>query len=182
MIIPSTPSMKTAGRSGYFPSGVYYSGHGGGIFNTVYAATYLTPTAVYGPYGGLISMMSIDYYNSLNSGLYVTPAGVGVQTYSPTADLEIYDPYDFAAMRLNNAIATFAFAVNPYGVFTVNKIGSGGQEFSVDTRLDANGPTMKVQGSIQGTQFIANSSRSVKTDFETNRRRKRCWPDWLRYP
>jgi hypothetical protein len=157
---------ETAGGAGFFPTGLYYPGHGGGIFSTAYAATYVTPTAVYGPYGGLISMMSIDYYNGLDSGLYVTPAGVGVQTYSPAADLEIYDPYDFAAMRLNNAIATFAFAVNPYGEFTVNKIGSGGQEFSVNTRLDAQGPTMKIQGSVQGTQFIANSSRTAKTDFQ----------------
>ncbi|MGB3565447.1 MAG: tail fiber domain-containing protein [Thermoanaerobaculia bacterium] len=81
--------------------------------------------------------------------------------------MEIYDFYDYAAMRLNNYIATFAFAVNPYGEFTINKIGSGGQEISVDTRLDADGPTMKVQGSVQATQFIANSSRAVKTDFES---------------
>jgi hypothetical protein len=161
---------ETAGSYGYIPyspGGLYSGGYGGRIFNTAYAATYLTPEGVYGPYGGLISLRSIDYYNSLNSGIYVTPAGIGIKTYEPAADLEIYDFYDFAAIRLNNAIATFAFAVNPYGEFTVNRIGSGGQELSVGSRLDADGPTMKIQGSVQGTQFIANSSRAVKTDFQT---------------
>ncbi|MGB5815539.1 MAG: hypothetical protein WBG93_06045 [Thermoanaerobaculia bacterium] len=71
---------ETAGKSGYSPyfSEAGYYGYGGRIFNTAYAATYVTPTGVYGPFGGLISLMSIDYYNSLYSGLYVTTAGVGI--------------------------------------------------------------------------------------------------------
>ncbi len=65
----------------------------------------------------------------------------------------------------NPANGTYNFAVNTAGVFTVNKAGTGGQEFTVRDRNDALGSTMLVQGSVQGTQFISTSSREVKTDF-----------------
>ena len=51
------------------------------------------------------------------------------------------------------------------GDFTINNIASGGQEFTVRERFDVNGPTLDVQGSVKGTQFIASSSRDLKTDF-----------------
>jgi hypothetical protein len=92
---------------------------------------------------------------------------VGINTTSPGADLEVYDGGSYAAMRLNNGIANWAFSNTPAGVFTVNKVGSGGQEFTVGTRFDAGGNTMQVQGSVQGTKFVATSSREMKTDFTT---------------
>ena len=130
-------------------------------------------TGGYAPqvYGGLISLWSLSYtptdevYSSL--GMHVTPYGVGVGTMKPTSDIEIYD-YDFAALRLHSyqGDVYFTFSATPLGDFTVNKIGTGGQEFTVKERFDVLGPTMQVQGSVQGTQFIASSSRELKTDFE----------------
>jgi hypothetical protein len=102
-----------------------------------------------------------DYSTFLN----VQPWGVGVNTLFPSADLEIYDFNSFAAVRLNNYYHAWAFAATPTGDFTVNKIGTGGQEFTVRQRFDAAGPTMDVQGSVRGTQFIASSSRELKADF-----------------
>jgi hypothetical protein len=90
---------------------------------------------------------------------------VGINTTNPGADLEVYDGGSYAAMRLNNGVASWAFSNTPGGVFTVNKVGSGGQEFTVLPRLDAMGNTMQVQGSVQGTKFVASSSRDLKTDF-----------------
>jgi hypothetical protein len=129
-------------------------------------------TGAYGPEvdGGQISLWSLSYsptdeiYSSV--GMHVTPYGVGVGTMVPTADIEVYD-YDFAALRLHSYLGGvyWTFSATPYGVFTVNKIGTGGQDFTVKERFDALGPTMQVQGSVQGTQFIASSSRELKTDF-----------------
>jgi hypothetical protein len=99
--------------------------------------------------------------------LFVEGDQVGIGTVSPTADLEILDS-DFAALRLNNTDSStiWAFSATGAGDFTVNKIGSGGQEFSVNTRNNGDGkPTMIVQGSVQGTNFVSSSSRELKTDF-----------------
>jgi hypothetical protein len=126
----------------------------------------------YGFYGGYNIILGVGYdlynYSLELQPLVIGPRGVGVGTYLPTADFEISD-YDYAAMRLYSyAGATrFAFSATPLGVFTVNQIGTGGQEFTVSERLDAYGPTVDVQGSVRGTQFIASSSRELKTDFAT---------------
>ena len=99
--------------------------------------------------------------------LFVEGDMVGIGTASPSADLEILDS-DYAAMRLQStdASTTWAFSATPAGDFTVNKIGSGGQEFTVNTRNNGAGkPTMVVQGSIQGWNFVSSSSRELKTDF-----------------
>jgi hypothetical protein len=92
---------------------------------------------------------------------------VGIGTATPTADLEILDS-DYAALRLNNTDSStlWAFSATGAGDFTVNKIGSGGQEFSVNTRNNGAGvSTMIVQGTIEGTNFAQSSSRELKTDF-----------------
>ena len=126
----------------------------------------------YGFYGGynLIVGAGYDFYNySFEfTPLIVGPVGVGIGTYLPTADFEISDS-DYAAMRLYSyqGATRFAFSATPLGVFTVNQIGTGGQELTVRTRLDADGPTLEAQGSVKGTQFIASSSRELKTDFAT---------------
>ena len=95
----------------------------------------------------------------------------GVDTRDPESDIDVrdMDGNDFAAMRLNNGIATWAFSNTDVGVFTVNKIGSGGQEFSVNTRNNGAGvATMQVQGSVSATMgHVRSSSRDLKTDFAT---------------
>ena len=102
--------------------------------------------------------------------LVVTGEQVGIGTDAPGADLEIVDQ-DYAAVRLTSIDGdeTWSFASASNGQFTVNLIGSGGQEFSVnprnDTRRLPDFPTLSVQGSVRGTQFIATSSRDLKTDF-----------------
>jgi hypothetical protein len=72
--------------------------------------------------------------------LFVQGNAVGIGTPNPTADLEILDS-DFAAMRLNNTDSStiWTFSATGAGDFTVNKIGSGGQEFSVNTRNNGSG-------------------------------------------
>jgi hypothetical protein len=99
--------------------------------------------------------------------LFVEGDQVGIGTATPTADLEILDS-DYAALRLQTTggSATWAFSATPAGDFTVNKIGSGGQEFTVNTRNNGDGkPTMVVAGSVQGWNFVNSSSRELKTDF-----------------
>lgn len=100
--------------------------------------------------------------------LFVENDQVGIGTATPTADLEIEDT-DFSALRLTtiDGSATWAFSATPLSVFTVNKIGSGGQEFTVRSRNDGDGAaTMEVQGSVRATAFNVSSSRALKTDFE----------------
>jgi hypothetical protein len=129
-----------------------YSLIGAGHFN------YVGPPFYYIYYG---SYVSANYY------------GVGVNTVYPTADLTVTDYYPrstgngFAAMRLYSyqSGVQWAFSATPAGDVTVNKIGTGGQEFTVRERLDAEGPTMEVQGSLKATNVIFPSSRSLKTDF-----------------
>ena len=102
--------------------------------------------------------------------LFVEGDHVGIGTSTPTADLEIEDS-DFAALRLSNTDSStiWAFSATGAGDFTVNKIGSGGQEFTVNTRNNGAGkPTMKVVGTVEATGgFVNSSSRDMKTDFAT---------------
>jgi hypothetical protein len=155
------------GPNDHFGASIFNYAYYGSITNSAYGYAY------YGVpyYGGNVVLVASNYdgyYATYNSSyLAATPLGVGIQTAYPTADLEVYDYGSYAAMRLNNGIATWAFSNTPYGIFTVNKIGSGGQEFSVRPRLDAAGNTLQVQGSVQGTKFVATSSRDMKTDFTT---------------
>jgi hypothetical protein len=93
---------------------------------------------------------------------------VGIGTDLPATDLEVLDSGSvFTAMRLTNGVSSWAFSNTDVGDFTVNLIGSGGQEFTVGPRNNAAGPTMVVQGSVQATSFLSASSRELKTDFAT---------------
>ena len=99
--------------------------------------------------------------------LFVEGDQVGIGTDAPTADLEIFDQ-DFAALRLSSgdSARTWIFSSTPAGDFTVNLKDSGGQEFSVNSRNNGDGKsTMRVTGSVQGTNFVSTSSRELKTDF-----------------
>ena len=100
--------------------------------------------------------------------LFVEGDKVGIGTATPTSDLEIEDT-DFAALRLSNTNSStvWAFSATGAGDFTVNKIGSGGQEFSVNTRNNGAGvATLIVQGTVKASGgFTTGSSRELKTDF-----------------
>jgi hypothetical protein len=145
----------------FYYDGYYYGSLSsyGQVFNNVYGGVF---TWVSAPYNYIVSPDGLS-----GPFLYAGYVGVGINTGFPTADLEVYDYESYAAMRLNNGTASWAFSNTPGGVFTVNLIGSGGQEFAVRPRLDAAGNTMQVQGSVQGTTFVASSSRDLKTDFTT---------------
>ena len=97
--------------------------------------------------------------------LFVVNDMVGIGTNVPTAPLDIAPPSGNAAFRLSFASASQWAISNTGEVVTFNKIGSGGQEATFRTRLDADGTTFEVQGSVAGTQFINTSSRELKTDF-----------------
>jgi hypothetical protein len=103
--------------------------------------------------------------------LFVKNNRVGIGVADPSAPLHLYKgTAGDLSFRVENAgaspAAAFNFAVNQFGAFTVNNTSTSGQEFSVRQRLDAAGPTMSVQGSVQGTQFLSTSTRSAKTDFQ----------------
>ncbi len=109
--------------------------------------------------------------------LYVENDHVGIGIANPTAPLHLYknDTGDlvFTVQNAGNpTTALYNFAVNSAGAFTVNKSGTGGQEFTVRERNDAMGSTLFVQGSVEGTQFVQSSSREFKTDFSALDTRK----------
>ena len=115
----------------------------------------------------VISLTVPSIVHAQSGTLFVEGDQVGIGTDAPTADLEILDD-DFGALRLTSTqgLRTWAFSSTPNGDFTVNLIGSGGQEFSVNARNNGDGKsTMIVQGSVQGTNFVSSSSRELKTDF-----------------
>ena len=47
----------------------------------------------------------------------------------------------------------------------ISKEGTGGSEIIVSNRLDANGVTFKVDGSVQATNVVFSSSRAVKEEI-----------------
>lgn len=101
--------------------------------------------------------------------LFVKDGKVGVNIATPATPLHLKGTSGDLSFRVQNdaAPATFNFAVNQFGAFTVNNTGTTGQEFSVRRRLDAFGAsTMAVQGSVEGTQFLSTSSRVMKAGFK----------------
>jgi hypothetical protein len=48
--------------------------------------------------------------------------------------------------------------------FKISQTGTGGSEVTIDRRLDANGATLRVDGSVQATNVIFSSSRALKHD------------------
>jgi hypothetical protein len=115
----------------------------------------------------------LDTAGARDDGLFVIDSGaIGIGTSVPVGDLEITDVTGngFTGFRLNNqsfAGATWAFSAADNGSLQFNKIGSGGAEAAVNSRLDADGAaTLVVQGSVAGTQFVNTSSREAKTDFQ----------------
>jgi hypothetical protein len=54
---------------------------------------------------------------------------------------------------------------DPNRTFKISREGGGGPVLTVDRRLDGNGPTFKVDGSVQATNVVFSSSRSLKDDI-----------------
>ena len=61
--------------------------------------------------------------------------------------------------------AFWFFQADQDGTFKFSRLGTGGAEVVVNRRLDANGPTMFVDGSIQATNLTYTSARNRKTNF-----------------
>ena len=55
---------------------------------------------------------------------------------------------------------------DPNRTFKISREGGGGPVLTVDKRLDANGPTFRVDGSVQATNVVFSSSRDSKEDFQ----------------
>ena len=49
----------------------------------------------------------------------------------------------------------------------ISQDGTGGTEVTVDRRLDANGATLRVDGSVQATNVVFSSSRELKNEIAT---------------
>ncbi len=111
---------------------------------------------------------------------------VGIGTSSPSKQLHVKVPgaVNTTALLLENAEAVrfdlFNNSTVNGGVATtwffqadsdtnrtlkISKDGSGGTEVTINNRLDANGVTFKVDGSVQATNVIFASSRELKESF-----------------
>ncbi len=123
------------------------------------------------------------------SSLDIASTGnVGVGTASPAKRLHVQlaSATNDAAMRLENneavklemlntsttngGVATTWFLQvdnDPNHTFKISKQGGGGPVITVNSRANANGTTMVVDGSVAATSFITTSTRDAKTDHET---------------
>ncbi len=92
--------------------------------------------------------------------------GIGTQTPAGPFHMLLPGP---APLKLENSVAGVRWNVvnAANGVLSFNKKFTGGQEMTIRERLDANGPTVEIEGSVRGTQFISTSSRQFKEDFRT---------------
>jgi hypothetical protein len=90
---------------------------------------------------------------------------IGIGTGRPTAALDIAPRDGAADLRLASAGESWRFT-NRGDVMTVSRDGSGAEELTIRDGLDAAGPTLVVEGSVQGTQVVNTSSRELKTSFE----------------
>ena len=90
--------------------------------------------------------------------------GIGTQTPAGPFHMLLPGP---APLKLENSIAGVRWNVvnAANGVLSFNKKFTGGQEMTIRERLDTLGPTVEVDGSVRGTQFISTSSRTHKNDF-----------------
>ena len=100
---------------------------------------------------------------------YIEASGqVGVGTNNPTGDFHLTnaDGLGDTVFKFERGAASWNFGLTSTGVLTYNKAGTGGQEATFRDRLDANGATFEIQGSVKATNVAFPSSRSLKTGFE----------------
>lgn len=111
--------------------------------------------------------------------LHITPTGdVGIGTSSPGRSLDVARSgavdvgfYNSSATHAGGGAATparwfFQVDNDPNRTFKISREGGGGPVLTVDKKQDANGPTFKVDGSVQATNVVYTSSRSSKEDFK----------------
>ena len=93
---------------------------------------------------------------------------VGIGEENPTADLHVanVDGTGDTVIKFDTTGHSWNFGLTTLGVLTYNKAGTGGQEATFRDRLDANGATFEIQGSVKATNVAFPSSRSLKTGFE----------------
>jgi len=110
-------------------------------------------------------IQSFDPHPTTHFSIDQDTGRIGFGTGTPTAALDIAPRDGIADLRLASAGESWRFT-NRGEVMTLSRDGSGGEELEIRGRLDAAGPTMVVQGSVQGTQVVNSSSRKLKTGFE----------------
>ena len=97
---------------------------------------------------------------------------VGIGTASPTRPLEVARS-GAVEIGLSNTSTSGGVATKWFyqvdsdanRTFKLSKEGTGGAEITIDDRLDAHGATFKVDGSVQATNVIFSSSRTLKDGF-----------------
>ena len=68
----------------------------------------------------------------------------------------------------NTALGAFwFFQADQDGTFKFSRTGTGGSEIIVRRRLDQDGPTLFVDGSVKATNVVYSSSRDEKSDFSS---------------
>jgi len=96
---------------------------------------------------------------------------VGIGTASPGRRLDISNagPSDIGIVNTSGTpVRWFLQTDNDLNkTFKISREGGGGTVITVDKRQDANGATLKVDGSIQATNVIFSSSRELKNELAT---------------
>jgi hypothetical protein len=98
---------------------------------------------------------------------------VGIGTASPDHALEV-ERSGATSIGISNTNATGGAATKWFfqvdndanRTLKISKEGTGGTEVTINNRLDANGATMVVNGSVQATNVVFSSSRSLKHDVQ----------------
>ncbi len=111
--------------------------------------------------------------------LFVQGNNVGIGTASPAAPFHLVksspgnatmflvENPGAASFELRNTSlgVNWFFQADQDGTFKFSRVGTGGAEIIVRRRLDQDGPTLFVDGSIQATNVVFSSSRALKSDF-----------------
>jgi len=95
---------------------------------------------------------------------------VGIGTASPARSLDITreGAVDIGLLNTSGTDSRW-FLQNDNDVqktFKISREGGGGPVVTINSRLDVNGVTFKVDGSVQATNVVFSSSRSLKEDFQ----------------
>jgi hypothetical protein len=118
--------------------------------------------------------------------LNVLGSNVGIGTTTPVVPMHVVkttvgnanmfriDNAGAASFELRNTAANafWFFQADQDGTFKFSRLGTGGSEVIVRRRLDQDGATMFVDGSVQATNVVFSSARDLKTGFTPVDRRE----------
>jgi hypothetical protein len=94
---------------------------------------------------------------------------VGIGTGSPQRRLDVSNSgaSDIGIVNTSGTAVRWFLQTDsdPNKTFKISREGGGGPVITVDKRLDANGVTFKVDGSVQATNVIFSSSRELKNEL-----------------